>query len=297
VSFTGGAILWARFDAADIPADQAVAAVPREELVTVGAASLAGFLVVGGLALVVSYLCDSSGLASWGLACWLTALVIVGVLYGALGPGLHKWAVIGLVVWGAVLVVICLGIAFRTGGRFLWLGVSVFLSVGLFGGVMAYAINHKDPQVQPAAALRGPDDLGLIGYYVAVNDKRLYFGSSKEFNYLGRVSDSSPAVTGTPQPQGLVVVPCAEVTALAIGELQDKGPEVDTVAKQLLDLILDNRSRGKSPTDAASAQSGAEAQATESSAKATTMPQATPAGEKEADGEQPAAAQATNGLC
>src|SRR4051812_41844216 len=53
VVLTGGAILWVRFASADLPADQAVVAVPRTELLVIGAAALVGF-VLAGLLVVAS---------------------------------------------------------------------------------------------------------------------------------------------------------------------------------------------------------------------------------------------------
>jgi hypothetical protein len=61
VTLTGGAIIWVRFDRAEMPADQAVAATPREELVTAGAVALLGFGVIALLAVLVVYLLDRCG--------------------------------------------------------------------------------------------------------------------------------------------------------------------------------------------------------------------------------------------
>ena len=52
VAFVGGIVLWSRFDAAQLPADQAVALQPRSDLVTVGAIALV-FFVLGGLVAVL----------------------------------------------------------------------------------------------------------------------------------------------------------------------------------------------------------------------------------------------------
>lgn len=58
VAVLGGAIMWVRFYAARLPADQAVAVVPNDELVTFGAVTLVTFFVLGGLAVLASYLLD-----------------------------------------------------------------------------------------------------------------------------------------------------------------------------------------------------------------------------------------------
>lgn len=53
VTVVGGAVLWIRFNAVAIPADQAVSAIPSGELVAVGLATLLPYI---GLALVVLFL-------------------------------------------------------------------------------------------------------------------------------------------------------------------------------------------------------------------------------------------------
>lgn len=61
VTVAGGTIVWSRFYAAKLPADQAVIAMPRDELLVFGAVSLTLFAVLGAIAVVVAYLCDPQG--------------------------------------------------------------------------------------------------------------------------------------------------------------------------------------------------------------------------------------------
>ena len=64
VAFIGGAVLWARFYALGLPPDQGVAVMPRTELVSTGAAALAGFGLAGALGVAGAYLLDRNGSAS-----------------------------------------------------------------------------------------------------------------------------------------------------------------------------------------------------------------------------------------
>jgi hypothetical protein len=73
----GAGILYARFAAAELPADQAVAAIPRGELISTGTTALAGFAVLGGLAVLVVFLIDPRGKPTHGMAYGL--LVILSV--------------------------------------------------------------------------------------------------------------------------------------------------------------------------------------------------------------------------
>ena len=52
VAFAGGVIVWTRFSAAKVPPDQAVNAVPRDELVAIGSALLLLFGFFGIMALI-----------------------------------------------------------------------------------------------------------------------------------------------------------------------------------------------------------------------------------------------------
>lgn len=58
VALIGGAIEWTRFWAAELPADQAVGAIPETELVTVGAVSTILFTLLGLAAVLLVYLLD-----------------------------------------------------------------------------------------------------------------------------------------------------------------------------------------------------------------------------------------------
>jgi hypothetical protein len=61
VAFTGGAIVWVRYEQAKLPADQAVAVTPNESLIAAGGAALGLFAVVGALAVLIAYLIDHEG--------------------------------------------------------------------------------------------------------------------------------------------------------------------------------------------------------------------------------------------
>jgi outer membrane protein OmpA-like peptidoglycan-associated protein len=80
VAFAGKAVLWARFSALDVPADQVVKAVPQDEAVAVGASILLLFGLAGLLAAVGVYLVDRSGRATPGMSRGLLAILAVEAL-------------------------------------------------------------------------------------------------------------------------------------------------------------------------------------------------------------------------
>jgi hypothetical protein len=61
VAFAGGVVLWSRFLAAELPADQAVAVQEEEDLVAVGAVALVLFILGGLLAVLLLRLLDAEG--------------------------------------------------------------------------------------------------------------------------------------------------------------------------------------------------------------------------------------------
>lgn len=80
VAFVGAVILWSRFEAAELPADQAVAVQPREDLVTVGAIALVLFVLGGLLAVLVLWLLDHQGRASSNTRIGLLVVILLEIL-------------------------------------------------------------------------------------------------------------------------------------------------------------------------------------------------------------------------
>ena len=77
VAFAGGVIVWTRFSAARVPPDQAVNAVPRDELVAIGSSLLLLFGFFGVMALVGAFLVDRGGRATPGMARALLVFFLV----------------------------------------------------------------------------------------------------------------------------------------------------------------------------------------------------------------------------
>jgi hypothetical protein len=77
LAFAGSIIVWTRFQAAEVPPDQAVAAYPRGELVAVASALLLIFGFVGVLAVLILFLVNPKGEASIGVSRALLGLLAV----------------------------------------------------------------------------------------------------------------------------------------------------------------------------------------------------------------------------
>jgi hypothetical protein len=111
VAFVGAVVLWSRFDAAQLPADQAVAVQPQADLVTVGAIALVLFVLAGLLAVLLLRLLDSDGKPSLQTRRGLLAVIGLEILAGYLveqwdeseGVLLLGVALIGLLGIGVLL--------------------------------------------------------------------------------------------------------------------------------------------------------------------------------------------------
>ena len=77
LAFAGSVIVWTRFEAAQVPPDQAVAAYPRGELVAVASALLLIFGFVGVLAVLSFFLINRKGEATIGVFRGLLGLLAV----------------------------------------------------------------------------------------------------------------------------------------------------------------------------------------------------------------------------
>jgi MFS family permease len=108
VAVVGAAIEWVRFNAANLPATQAVDAIPKQELVVVGGLALGVYVVFAVIAVVLAYVVDSRGSTTRNT---IRVIVAIGVLemIGALlyvkdlPVGIGICVAVWLLVTGAVV--------------------------------------------------------------------------------------------------------------------------------------------------------------------------------------------------
>ena len=220
VTFFGAAILWIRFDQAALPANDAVAVVPREVLLTTGASFLvpALLLALGAVLAVVLFrvaltdLYPHRGvegmtprrrfLAEAAFLSVVLAVEIVLVAPDAVTANPLRALLLSL-VGGATLGASWL--VLRKTGRVLWFGVSLFAAVSVFIAATTYVRTTDRPKLEPAAILLDGDGV-RIGFYVA---------STPDHIYLGR----GMSTTETPGGARLVAVPSSRVTQFSVGPL------------------------------------------------------------------------------
>jgi hypothetical protein len=118
VAIVGGAIEWIRFDAAHLPATQAVLAVPKQELVIEGARALIVYVVAAVLAVLLVYLIDRNGDATRQTARGLVVVGGIGLLVSViLIRGHHKWStyllLIAALMWITLVAFYFVGLAMQ----------------------------------------------------------------------------------------------------------------------------------------------------------------------------------------
>jgi hypothetical protein len=313
---TGGALTWMRFHAAHIPADDALAAIPGQDLVTIGVEALSTFALASIVAVLVAYLLDPKGtpgprnqvavatLATaacviavllsrpsepWRVAAGVAVPVFFGV--GTLLLARAAWStaasgdpsdrgravrlatfacacptvVLALLLWllsghrwvavmtlvSALLAGFGLHIAHRSGTRFRWYGVAIFLAIVVYGSVMSALRTYAEVKLQPAAVLRTADagGGGLAGYYVAATADTVVLA------YVDRCRrDGSLRLVPTAHSDRgrLVELPRTDVRALSIGRrvALDKAQEQGPILMGELDARLATGRAAPPPTSA-----------------------------------------------
>jgi hypothetical protein len=141
----------------------------------------------------------------------LALVVLVVAIVLAANEEDARWLA-GLVAAAVAINLVIFGVA-RATRRFAWLGVAVFLSVPIFGGVLSAVRTVRAPKLQPAALIRKSDNVGLCGIYIPETDKRVYLGRIEPRG--GANPTSAEGGTGR-----IFWVPTDDVDMIKIGTLQ-----------------------------------------------------------------------------
>jgi hypothetical protein len=141
VAFAGAVIVWTRFDAIGVPADQAVKAVPRSELVATGSSLLLLFGFFGLLAVLATFLVDRGGRPTPGMS--RTLLLIVAIE-----------GIIAVVLADGVPVVTKLSI---TLGFLTFVGLAIVATFDKRFATYADELGSRDGETKDP--VRGPDSL------------------------------------------------------------------------------------------------------------------------------------------
>jgi hypothetical protein len=197
----GSAVLWVRFKEAGIPALQAVSVQPEHEALVQGAETTIWFALAALAAVAVLYVVDSAEIAAdkdgkrvdskgqaakepaddhemgKGITVALCALAGAGLLWAFLHTKLGVSSVVFLLVLAPALAYGCYWMARSDSKNFWALAGVVFVAVVVFSGVVTYLTVKEQKFAQAVAVLRGKEDTGLSGLYVAAEDEKLYLAT------------------------------------------------------------------------------------------------------------------------
>jgi hypothetical protein len=224
VSLIGAAVLYERFEQAGLPATQALAAVPDEQLTIEGAAGLIAVLLIASVVVMVLFSLDRTGQITRATAITLALMWLGGVIWVICGTNINGKTVLLLAALGAVLALASIGVGRVTGALFVPFAAAVFVSTVVFGGTVNFAIAAEQKFIQPAAVLR-EEGCGLRGFYVADTDEHVYLA------VLRRERGEDPA-PGDTIP--LFRFPREDTTRVHIGELlpYDEALDVSTELRE-----------------------------------------------------------------
>ena len=210
VTFVGGAIDWARFQATGLPQEQALAVVPTQDLVVVGARILVPAVLAGLLACVLYAIgqalagtpeqrISNTRLLTYAETHAATTRAVFLLTWfsvfaaGAFLVTLETFGTLQFLVFvplGLILAGLTYAVAKAT-ARFAYLALTLFLALSIFMGGIAYARALDTPELRAAAVVR-ENQKAIVGFFIAENGGRVYLarldGKSLEEGVIDRSS-------------------------------------------------------------------------------------------------------------
>lgn len=226
VGIVGAGVLWLRFKEAGLPAIQAVNVQPQHEALVQGAQTTITFLLIALIGVLLAFfatLWDPRKL-SWNGCLALLPLPFGASVYVALTHLSPGWVFL-LCVLAFLLYIGCLEVGKHVVFPFWALALSVFAATLIFSAVTGFLIVQQQKFIQPVAILRGSEDTGLTGFYVAADTERVYFAQSIN------APDTSP------KSKALQAVKLSKGVTYSIGPLQsieDAERSAEAMRKQLI---------------------------------------------------------------
>ena len=154
------------------------------------------------------------------------ALALVACFAGFLAVD-EAW-LLGAAAAAIVLSALCLGVAHVSGRQFAPFGMTIMLSVGLYGAALAALRTIDSPKAQPVAIL-GPGSRAACGLYVGEHDGRIWLVHLE-------LSERGSRRRPPPRRSRLSSVPRTDDVDVALGPLQPVG-RAQAQAAMLLDTL------------------------------------------------------------
>ncbi|WP_270037829.1 hypothetical protein [Solirubrobacter ginsenosidimutans] len=217
VTFVGGTIAWARVDAAGLPPAPTLGILPSQDLLVIGAETLVPTVVIAVLVVVIlavmyrgfhlalhrtahrhwlaanerAFLAGETGLlVTTGMFLFMALALefILFVVYRDLKP--WQLGLAGVGVLPAAVIAALVGSLTR---RFVYLGTTAFVLVGVFVGVLAYWRASNEERVRAAAVWR-EDRRAVYGIFVAEGSGRVYIAQFHKGTNLEETKKTSRLV-------------------------------------------------------------------------------------------------------
>jgi hypothetical protein len=142
------------------------------------------------------------GWKQWAVELTLAALALAVAVPLVNGAICHvddflEWLALALVAVAGTAITL---LVYWETQKFVWFGVVAFLAAGIYLAGGAYFSTHRNPKLQPVAALRPGHD-PVVGNYIAATSESLYVGTFR----------------GKGTAPRLIVVPRAQISEFVIG--------------------------------------------------------------------------------
>ncbi len=232
VGLVGAAVLWVRFNEAGVPAIQAVTVQPQHEALVEGAQDTIVFVLIALTLVLLMYFADRGP----EFGCQTKALLIT-LLLGALvypfttGLRCQVVPILLLIALSLLLFAGCWAVGKDTSLEFWALAASVFVASLIFSSACGLLIVKEQKFVQPVAVLRGGDDAGLTGVYVAATDKTIYLAQPVPISTGGKKNEKM-AIFEVPR----------EGATYSVGPLESR-TDAELRAEEMLERLRANRSK------------------------------------------------------
>ena len=248
-SAVGGAMLWLRLNALNLPGDESVSVLPKGLLLTVGLHALAlpvCFGLLAGLAFVFAKPLDpANGSPRWWRLGSVSALTMIPAIVVVLvGTDGMRWLPERVLVYGAA--VLALGAIASTAldkSRAARLAWTVGIGFVLCGSVLIVARTRDNPTLAPIAVISDTGKYTTSGFYIGETTDRLYIaplpgGGQREYAFADSPADR------------ILVLPRAAIVKMTISEpvgIRPEDPGRDQASTLLADLQTEGVARQPAP--------------------------------------------------
>jgi hypothetical protein len=219
VALVGGSIVFARFSAAGLPADEALGDVPQSTLLVLGAKALVPFAVAVLVGATLLYVAESPA-TQFGSSIsrrdrrWLFVGIAAGIAIAlhvalALAVDAHPAWYTYVTVVGAAAVLFSL-VAFGLADKqFQWFAIGLTIAGGLVGETSILVRAFAQPTVRPVAVALTGGRHPVVGIYIAESDTQVLVGEV--------CTEAAHPDDGNGAAGSMRVIPRSQIDAMAIG--------------------------------------------------------------------------------